>query len=1285
MRILHTSDIHLGELTGPVEAGENLRMQDTINCMNHVAGQAREEQVDAILIAGDLFHKSKLWADQMLKEIAVAADWLRELARTAPTVLMFGTRNHDNMEAFENLRAMRIPNLHIITTPQIITLQTYSGPLQVAAVPGFDKGYFRARYPGMAAEEENAVCSQMLGDIVLGLGAQVDTSTPSVLMSHYTVVGCQLDNGEHVFMQNEVVLPKEALAASPFDLVCLGHIHRHQEVRGCGRPTFYSGSINRLSFNEEGQFKGFFIHNIEPMPQCALEAKGESCEICDPPDGQCGGIKSRFIETPARWFTTIQVMKDEEYDWPVLFADNPREAMELYAREIDPCKDAVTRFHYICDEETRKRLDHKVIERALYDAGAFYVSEIKPVQVVTSLVKQEMTENDGPLENLVTWAGKEGLQAEIDALVALARPLVNTVSAKMPTGKLSGVFVPRKIEVKNYRSYREEAFDFSPISFATVNGPNGVGKSALFMDALVDCLYEETREGDLAGWISSDIKARSGSITFEFDMGGVTWKVIRTRAKSGKVTLALQELVDGQWTDRSGDKVKDTQEKVVALLGMDAMTFKCCGLIMQDAYGLFLEADRSDRMEVLGSILGLGVYEQLEKLAKEKVTETNRALAAAKEKLAELDAKLKVKPTLKSDLAAVNAELLRVKADIEAKEAELKDAEDLARDLAVKAARVNELKDQVRTIQEGIKSLEDEVRAQEKQRDKAWEIIARENEINAMAEKYEQARRKVAVLQSKKPRLAELAAEEDRINQEIGKVGAQSVRLIPQIKEIEDLLQNREALEQAVVEYREAVSALEGLDAKSNKYNGLLFKRREIENPIDEKKTEWYALQSELKSLQKKALMLEDTGCIDADKASCRFLADAVESKGKMPALETRISALVSEIAPLDKQAAQLTAQIDGMGYDPHEHRRLRDQVTELRDKAEQAAQLSAKDELLKNLLGQKRQAHDQIDRLNEQLENVRTAAKALAEELKPLTVLEASLPNLEKWAKAKEQIPAARQLVATATERVIALDKDITSREEQVKELERQRHLLQIETANLPATKANIENYRGHIKVLQEQQNGLHAKAGGIKAQLEALGMDEEQRRQLVAEMEPAAVRLIRCQTLVRAFGQDGIPFSIVRAVVPELSAMANDILGQMTGGKMALQMKTERIQKSNKREVNALEIWIDDYQRGSLPYKSRSGGQKVKAALSVAFALADLKARRAGIQLGMLFIDEPPFLDGEGTEAYCDALELVSQRYPNMKVLAISHDPRMKARFPQEIDVEDRGEEGSRIKLIA
>lgn len=48
--------------------------------------------------------------------------------------------------------------------------------------------------------------------------------------------------------------------------------------------------------------------------------------------------------------------------------------------------------------------------------------------------------------------------------------------------------MPVEIEVKNYRNYRDELFSYDGISFATINGENGAGKSSLFMDAILDAL-----------------------------------------------------------------------------------------------------------------------------------------------------------------------------------------------------------------------------------------------------------------------------------------------------------------------------------------------------------------------------------------------------------------------------------------------------------------------------------------------------------------------------------------------------------------------------------------------------------------------------------------------------------------------------------------------------------------------------------------------------------------------------------------------------------------------------
>lgn len=181
---------------------------------------------------------------------------------------------------------------------------------------------------------------------------------------------------------------------------------------------------------------------------------------------------------------------------------------------------------------------------------------------------------------------------------------------------------------------------------------------------------------------------------------------------------------------------------------------------------------------------------------------------------------------------------------------------------------------------------------------------------------------------------------------------------------------------------------------------------------------------------------------------------------------------------------------------------------------------------------------------------------------------------------------------------------------------------------------------------------------------------------------MEEAAASLNDYTTLVQAFGLDGIQYMIIRGVVPEIMRQSNDILAAMTGGRMAVDIRTEREQKSTKQIVNSLEVWINTLAGGTRPYQSHSGGEKVKIALAVTLGLADVKARRAGVQLGMLFIDEPPFLDADGTDAYADALLNMATRNPNMRILAISHDPTMKARFNQNIVV-TAGEDGSVVAM--
>lgn len=1260
MKIAHLADIHLSELNGPIKDGQNARMMDTVKCMKYAANKLGEEQPDIILIAGDLFHRSKLWADEMLKEITIASDWLRNLCSIAPTVLMFGTANHDNMEAFQNIKAMDIPRLTVATEPDMFTINTQSGDIQIAAVPGMDKGYYRTLFPGMDMEDENKAISEALGNVILGLGADADPSIPLILMSHYTVTGCELENGETVFLNSDIVIPTAALAASNYDLVCLGHIHKAQSIPNCSRPVYYSGPVNAITFNEEGQDKGFWIHELSNTAYYNPRY-----------------MRSRFIKTPSREFQTIEINELE--------INYFMETGMIVIEEGQEVKDKIVRVIYSCTDEVNKQFNKKSLEKALYDAGAFYVNEIRPSKILATVDKNAMSENDTVESNLKMWLERQEIAPEnITKVIEIAKPMIAQIAASMPTGKLTGVFEPLRLEVKNYRSYLQEKFDFTKVSFATVNGPNGIGKSSFFMDAIADCLYEEPREGELTGWIANGEDIKSGAITFEFMMGADRWEVIRTRAKSGKTTLALQRWHEDKWEDHSGDKKDQTQEKILNLLGMDALTFKSCALIMQDNYGIFLEADKTDRMQVLGNILGLGIYDKLHDLAKEELRNQNRKVEALKSEIASLDEKLKAKCLYEDQLKDKQEEKGITEQTLKQQEKELDVIKGQFEKVKEIQLKIKSLTDQVIALTNDIKAKEAEREKLKADQERAQNIVNQEDKILAKIAEYEEVKTNITTLRAQQPVLSQKQDELSKVISDIAIIIDKICTNDKNINAIKTELKSKAALEAEVSE----LPSLEEKLIKLDKDKATLQELYHNENTLNQEvlnaeaayKKSVDKISDELKECRKKAELIENSNCPLANPL-CNFLEDALKAKNKIPLLVNELKNVdCSEVETANKAYQEAKTAYEAFKYSANEHENIKQQVEKLRKKKEQLLSLSSKDELLKNYLQQESEFRKNLEELQLGKIKLESDIKLLEDEMQDLKELEKALPVLEHWYKGKDELPTAKQLLKTSTERLQVLEKEISDKNSDLIWSESVRDKLYDEIAEAKVNENELQAVEDEIKFLNNELTNIKVSIGVATSKITEFEKDEVTRSEKLLELQGHADMSNKLSLLTRAFCIDGIPFQIVRSVVSELSAQSNEILSQMTGGKMAIEMKTEKVLK-NKNEVNALEIWISDYQRGTMPYLSRSGGQKVKAALSVAFALADLKANRAGIQLGMMFIDEPPFLDAEGTQAYADALELMHNRYESMKVIAISHDPTMKARFPQSIDVMDAGDQGSKI----
>ena len=1282
IRVLHTGDLHIGNFPGPEKDGENARYLDICKCLDALVEGAREQKPGIAVIAGDIFHQARVWSDRGLKEQQTAVKFLREISTICPVLVMRGTPNHDSEEQFRTLESTfeGDDRVDIITVPEWRSYLLDSGKkIQFACLPGFDRGYYRARHPGLSNEEENEVFTKAIADMIVGLKAQCIPGIPSVLVSHYTITGCNMESGQTAFFsQFEPVVYPDTLAAADFDLVCFGHIHRPQQLEGC-KNTFYCGAVSQLNFNDEGQERGYWIHDI---------------------DGS-GEVTSTFQQLPTRQHKTIW-LNDENVAG---ITTGELEVADFLDR-ADDLDGKIVRVLYDCTDEHNKAFNYAVFENMLYAAGAFWVQEITPQKITITVDRRSMDADGTPESNLADYlAEKEFTPERIGELVELARPLIAEATEKATQERHTGLFVPVEIEVKNYRNYREEKFSFDGIHFCTINGSNGVGKSSLFMDAMLDALYEEPREGELTGWICNDPEARSGAIKFTFKLGDRLYRVTRTRQKSGKATLNIAEYVEGEWVDRSKEKFKDTQQEIINIIGMDSLTLKACALIMQDQYGLFLQADKEARMNILGSILGLGIYGDMEELAANRATDTNRTIRSLADKVDTLTAGLPDSEELAAEIEAAEAQRKGLLEQAESKTADVDTLKVKLNTQLEAAARVMKLNSKITTLTAQQASKEAAKTAQVATITAAETILAAEPEITAGVAHYKTLLEREKELIKGKAAYDSLATRKQQIESAITlaesaakdnrqkKAALTLMKIGPLAQVIEraaELTEKHQQYEAATAQLAELEKLLPEFTAARDNLTTWQAEAERTERDYREAKTR---LEGRIASLKGKVELLKDSGCPAPDNATCKFLADALAARDALPGEEAALASLEEEYEKLRQtnadalSAAQqafndkkhvpeeidaLRASLRLLEAAERDYNNLEAQRNELALLEERAAEL---EKSVADAEATAAKGRAELAEVEQQLEQAVAYSRDYDE-------LQRTLLAESRWLDKEKQLPVAREQKAAAAQRILELGSELTEIGEEIREARAELADEQSKTVGREELQAQVDAAEAEVKAVQQQAQELSLRIGGLQAKLGQIRLARKQAAELQEQMNALGGKAAGYEELKKAFSQDGIPHNIIRSIIPVFEATATNILGQMSGGKMSVEFVTEKVLKSNsKKEVTTLDIIINDSDTGRLPYMSRSGGERVKAALSVILALSEIKSSKAGGQLGVLAGDEPPFLDQDGVQAYCMALETIQTRYPDTKVIAISHDETFKARFPQSVTVY-KDESGSHVR---
>ena len=899
MKILHTADWHIGQFKGPVVDGVNLRLQDTVKCLEYMVEVAQKEKPDIVCISGDIFHQEQIGPVRYSDEMIIATDTITKLADIAKGVIvMRGTPNHDGSGQFRVLDRMfaKTSHVHIITAPTVL----HTPYTDIACIPGFDKQEFRAKFPGLSADEENLAWTKYISDMVFALRAECE-KTP-ILMAHYTVPGCNMESGQTSFFTNfEPVIPREALMAARYEAVLLGHIHRPQIIEGFDN-VFYSGAINAMNFNDEGQERGFWIHEFNE--------KGTL-------------VKGHRYTTPYRQFHTITWDPDEVGDYI-------REgAMYLHRTGIsEEVTDKIVRVRYSCTSEQKKALNIPLLQKNLYELGAFYVADIEAESTIDITNRGLLSEESDPRLNLKKWLEEKTFKNP-DKIVELAEPIIAEAMKQSTTAEIHGVFKPVSISVRNYRNYKEENFDFSDISFCTINGVNGAGKSSLFMDAIVDCLFEETREGDCKAWIRGTEDARSGFIEFIFDIGEKRFRIVRTRTKSGKPTLNLSQYEENEWRNLSKERIVDTQAEIEKLLGMDSMTFRSCALIMQDQYGLFLQAKKDERIAILGNLLGLGIYGVMELDSKKKLSEQRKELASKKEAV-------RIKTDFIKSKGDPESELQKAEEDIQQLNKDIEDLSDTQGQLLKKHAQIEKAEQECRKASEELddchkrrRSISDEISSKTQILENCNAALESANEVREKAAEYKQLSEQIIELEkdvlnhdNAKRNLAGYNADIQNCQNIINDAKRRNNDIANLIEQLKAELPDN--LEEKLTELAQARTQCEELQEKRHLASVAEQELQQIRATYSQRISEAenrrkYRLDR-ISEIRQQEEFMKNSGCPDIDRASCRFLAKAIDDVKSLPEEADHLEKCEEEIAALrikrDEEISKKQDEICIIGYD---------------------------------------------------------------------------------------------------------------------------------------------------------------------------------------------------------------------------------------------------------------------------------------------------------------------------------------------------------------------------------
>ncbi len=246
IRVLLVADTHLGFDDPPRPRIERRRRgPDFFRNFELALEPALRGAVDLVLHGGDLLFRSRVPQGLVTR----AFEPLRAVAEAeVPVVVVPG--NHERSHLPRPLVADH-PRLHVLNQPRTVRIERPGGRIAVAGFPFHREA--RRRFPELLAATEWSA----------------EPAALRLLLLHQAIEGARVALGHHpdhdyTFRGADDVVRGRDLPPA-FAAVLSGHIHRHQRLtrdlsgRPLPCPVFYPGSVERTSFAERAEAKGYLI------------------------------------------------------------------------------------------------------------------------------------------------------------------------------------------------------------------------------------------------------------------------------------------------------------------------------------------------------------------------------------------------------------------------------------------------------------------------------------------------------------------------------------------------------------------------------------------------------------------------------------------------------------------------------------------------------------------------------------------------------------------------------------------------------------------------------------------------------------------------------------------------------------------------------------------------------------------------------------------------------------------------------------------------------------------